>query len=160
MQINIWRRIKKMPKISKKSTSKKYQSKQDRLKQMKIEQAQKRSLMFKSTILTYILAAVFFTRSMLFNGRFIELDFGESTGAAIGEVFLKAAIVVLFFFFALISIGNYQEMKGYVATWKELVLLIIISLLMAASKGTVFFASLLGIVLVLTYIYFLQGKTE
>ena len=150
-----------MPKISKsQKKSTKRLSKQERLKLMKYEQAKKRSSMFKSSIVTYLLACVFFVLSLLFNGQFVDLDFGDSTGAKVGLVLLKALPVILFCFFLLISVGNFQEMRGYIASWKEITAIVVITLLMGASGGWEFFTVFLGVAFIFSYVYFLQAKAE
>ncbi len=149
-----------MPKIpkNKKKRSRKNMTKQERIQLLKIEQANKKQQMFQSTVITYLLALVFFILSLLFNAEYISLNFGESTGAQVGEIALKSVPVILFFFFMLVAVGNYQEMRGYIVTWKELVALLVLSFLLAGSSGWVFFISFLGISLIITYLYFLQGK--
>ncbi len=149
-----------MPKISKSQKSTKRMSKQERLKLMKYEQAKKRTSMFKSSIITYLLACAFFVLSLLFNGNFVNLNFGDSTGAKVGIVLLKSLPVILFCFFLLVSVGNFQEMRGYVASWKEIVAIVLMSLFMGASGGWEFFTVFLGIVLVFTYMYFVQAKAD
>ena len=74
------------------------------------------------------------------------------------DVIIKSFSVILFFLFILISLGNYQEMRGYIVKWKQLLFIIIISILQASTEIYVFLIAAIGITLIITYFYFIQGK--
>jgi len=76
------------------------------------------------------------------------------------DIIIKSFSVILFFFFVFISVGNFQEYRGYIMTWKEMLGLFIISLLQVSTNFTIFFISTIGIIICIIYFYFLQGKIE
>lgn len=127
-----------------------------------------KSSMYQSAVITYFIAVAFFVISFLFNGKLISswvtlvdaniaADDGPNFITIIDSV-IKILSVVLFFFFGLISLGNFRELKGYIVTWKEMVILLVLALLQATIDVNVFFLSIVGILLILVYFYFLQGK--
>lgn len=152
-----------MPKISKKQT----QANLNR-KEIALQKTQLKMTMYKSALFTFLLAALMLVISFLFNGRIISswvqnVENVETTGKDFYntlDIIIRTVSVVLFFLFCLISIGNLQELRGYVVTWKEMVVLIVLSLIQTTISGAVFALSLLGIVVVLVYMYFIQGKIE
>ena len=148
-----------MPKVDKKKT-RTNKKKTEKLQSLRIEQNLKIIRMYKSAGITYFLTLIMLTLSVLFNGEYIPLNFGDSTGAKIGAGIVKALPVIFFFFLALVSVGNYQEMRGYIATWKELTGIFILSILLATSDKIAFLSALIGILLMLTYLYFIQPRAE
>ncbi len=141
----------------------------------KVQQAERRKTMiklqmFNSAKITYIFAFVFFIISFLFNGLiispWIELVENSVEGAegptflGVIDIVIKSVSVILFFLFAFISLGNFQELRGYIMTWKEMSVLIILTLIQATANGNVFLISTLGIVIILIYMFFIQAKVN
>ncbi|MCF2138954.1 MAG: hypothetical protein K9W44_02715 [Candidatus Lokiarchaeota archaeon] len=124
--------------------------------------------MFNSAKISYILALIFFIISFLFNGLIItpwnDLVQNAASSAegptALGviDIAIKSVSIILFFLFAFISWGNLQELRGYIITWKEMVVLIILTLIQATINGTVFLISTIGVIIILVYFYFIQAK--
>jgi len=154
-----------LPKIKKEK-----KIREEKLKNLEIRKREVKSTMFSSTLITYGLAAIFLVISFIFNGSLISgwvqsvVEATEEGGAPsliyIIDIIIKSFSVILFFFFNFISIGNIQEFRGYIMTWKEMVFLIIISLIQVSSNFTIFFITTIGIIICIIYFYFLQGKIE
>jgi len=154
-----------LPKIKKEK-----KIREEKLKNLEIRKRKVKSTMFSSTLITYGLAAIFLVISFIFNGNLISgwvqkvVEATDEGGAPsfiyIMDIIIKSFSVILFFFFNFISIGNIQEFRGYIMTWKEMVVLLIISLLQVSSNFTTFFIATIGITICIIYFYFLQGKIE
>lgn len=124
--------------------------------------------MFNSAKISYILALIFFIVSFLFNGLLINpwVELVENaTSAADGptllgvlDIIIKSVSIILFFIFGFISLGNLQELRGYIMTWKEMAILVVLSLFQATINGTVFLISTIGVIITLIYFYFIQAK--
>ncbi len=157
-----------MPKIKKEK-----KIREEKLKKLEIRKTKVKSTMFSSTLITYGLAALFLAISFIFNGSLISgwvqkiveaqivID-GEGAPSFIYilDIIFKSFSVILFFFFIFISIGNFQEFRGYIMTWKEMFVILIISLLQVSTNFTIFFITTIGITICIIYFYFLQGKIE
>jgi len=144
--------------------------KEEKLKNLEIQKGKVKSTMFSSTLTTYVLAALFLIISFIFNGSIISGwveqvveaksaidDGGAPSFIYIIDIIIKSFSVILFFFFLFISIGNFQEYRGYIMTWKEMIGVFVISLLQVSSNFTTFFIATIGITICITYFYFLQG---
>ena len=120
--------------------------------------------MYRSSVLTYLLAVVFLAISFLFNGKLLTAWVSKVDGTAtidssptfvILDVAIRSISVILFFWYTLVSVGNWQELRGYILTWKEMTVILILSLFQTTINGTVFIISLIGISLIL---YFSKRK--
>ena len=163
-----------MPKIQK--NREKREQREQQLKKLEIEKSIQKKSMFSSAIITFLIAIVFFVISFVFNGRFYEIPIPvvKEVDAAVAaeaeaesnsiswlnvlDVLIKSVSVILFFLFIMISVANYQELRGYIMKWKLLLFLIIISILQVSTEIYVFLVSAVGITLIITYFYFIQGK--
>jgi len=157
-----------LPKIKKEK-----KIREEKIKNLEIRKVKVKSTMFSSTLITYGLAAIFLAISFIFNGSLISGwvqkiveaknvidEGGPPSFIYIIDIIIKSFSVILFFFFIFISMGNFQEYRGYIMTWKEMLGLFIISLLQVSSNFTTFFITTIGITICITYFYFLQGKIE
>ena len=72
------------------------------------------------------------------------------------DVLIKVATILLFFLFMMISVGNYKELTGKPLGWKELLLLIILSLGQALIDLWVFGFSFFGLLVIIFYLYLIQ----
>lgn len=157
-----------MPKIKKEK-----KIREEKIKNLEIRKIKVKSTMFSSTLITYGLATIFLVISFIFNGSLISGwvqkiaeakividDGGAPSFIYIMDIIIKSFSIILFFFFVFISIGNFQEYRGYIMTWKEILGIIIISLIQVSTNFTIFLISTIGIIICTTYFYFLQGKIE
>lgn len=69
---------------------------------------------------------------------------------------LKVAVILLSFFFILISVGNYKELTGKPASMKEGILLFGLSLAQTIRILWVFIGTIIGLPLILVYLYLVQ----
>ena len=157
-----------MPKIKKDK-----KIKEEKIKNLEIQKVKVKNTMFSSTLITYALAGIFLLISFIFNGSIISgwvenvveakiaIDNGDAPSFIyIMDILIKSISVILFFFFLFISFGNFQEYRGYIMTWKEMIIIFVISILQVSSNFTTFFITTIGITICITYFYFLQGKIE
>jgi hypothetical protein len=140
-----------------------------RRKKMELDKTFLKYKMYRSSVLTYLLAVVFLAISFVFNGKLLTAWVSKVDGTAtidssptfvILDVAIRSISVILFFWYTLVSVGNWQELRGYILTWKEMTVILILSLFQTTINGTVFAISLIGISLILMYMYFIQGKIE
>lgn len=133
--------------------------KQDQLAQQKIEQSLLKQKMFLSALITWIIAGVFLIFSILMSLAVIKIpNTDTSTGLKVLDVAIKSILIILFFFFMLISIGNLRELRGYIMNLKELIFLLIITLIQGVTDGWVFFISAVGVIILIIYFYLIQIK--
>ncbi|MFW9825332.1 MAG: hypothetical protein ACFFE4_20490, partial [Candidatus Thorarchaeota archaeon] len=111
---------------------------------------------FRSVIISTILGMVFFVISLLFNTEIVSILSGINVLFDILDIFIRVLAILLFFLFMIISVGNYKEMTGKPSGWKEFILLIILSLGQTLLNYFVFIFTLIGLVLILLYLYLVQ----
>ena len=155
-----------MPKIQKEAKKRK-----EKVRDLETQKIQLKQKMFSSSMKTYLFAAIFLIISFLFNGQLIS-QWVETVSTALGDesgaispivlldLVIKSFSIILFFFFSFVSMGNWRELSGYILTWKEMAILLVFSLVQATTDGSVFIISSIGIVIILFYMYFIQGKIE
>jgi hypothetical protein len=144
-----------MPKMKKEDVI----QKQKEATEQRLERNLLKQKMFTSSLITFIISGVFLLFSMLFAFAVLKIpNPDEKTWIKVIDVLLKGGLIIGFFFFMLVSLGNLQELRGYIVSWKELVFLLIISLFQATTEGYVFLTASIGIILFLIYMYFIQGR--
>ena len=114
---------------------------------------------FKSLISTLLLGIFFFIISILFNVADIFSLFLASEEILILEIFntaIKVLTSLAFFFFMLISIGNYKDLLGKPANWKDIAFLFCLTLFQTVRNTYAFSITLLGLVLMILYFYIIQ----
>jgi hypothetical protein len=147
----------KMPKIKKELS----QAKQMQLAQQKMDRSMMKRAMFKATWITYLFAGICLVFSILLQLAVIDIpNPDDKTWLKVIIILLKGGLIILFFFFMFVSMGNMKELRGYIMTWKEMVFLLVISLFQTITDGYVLLVAVLGIIIVIAYFYFLQGKID
>jgi hypothetical protein len=130
---------------------------------VELEAAADRRLMFKSAIITYIIAGLLLGLSIFLNSE-MWTPFGTqstmSTTIKVVDYALRGGIVALFYLFMIVAWGNTKELRGGVLELKEIAVLIGISLVQTYLDGYVFLVGTVGVVLVSIYIWFMQVKIE
>lgn len=111
---------------------------------------------YRTVILSAILGGFFLIISLLLNGNIISLVYDDILLLETIEIIIKTVVILFFFFFMIISIGNYKELTGKPVTWKELVLLSILSLIQGSLNGAVFAFTLIGLIFIIIYLYLIQ----
>ena len=72
------------------------------------------------------------------------------------NVLIQVVTILLFFLFIMISVGNYKELTGKPLDWKELLLLIVLSLGQTLLNLWVFAFTFIGLFVIIIYLYLVQ----
>ena len=113
---------------------------------------------FKSVFITAILSGFFILLSLFLNGFNMLSGLIESHEIHMEIIYalINSSVIILFFFFSLISIGNYKDLTGKPVDWREIVLLIGLSLIQTIRNPLVFIFTLIGLILIVIYMYLVQ----
>jgi hypothetical protein len=111
---------------------------------------------YRTVTISTLLSLIFFVVSLLFNTGIISIFVDINLIFDIVNILIKGIAILLFFLFMMISIGNYKEMTGKPLGWKELLLLFILSLGQTLLNYIVFIFTLVGLLLILVYLYLVQ----
>jgi hypothetical protein len=111
---------------------------------------------YRSVVVSAILGCVFFVISLLFNIEIITVLMNVATFWTFIDISIKTIAVLLFFLFIITSYGNYKELIGKRLNWKELVLLILLSIGQTILNPLVFILTLLGLIVILIYLFLVQ----
>lgn len=111
---------------------------------------------YRTVMISTLLSLIFFVVSLLFNTGIISIFVDINLIFDIVNILIKGIAILLFFLFMMISIGNYKEMTGKPLGWKELLLLFILSLGQTLLNYIVFIFTLVGLLLILVYLYLVQ----
>ena len=142
--------------------------KKDQKKPSKSNKVSENAFLLKSIRISAILAGISLLLSLIFNGteRFfdgivtkllpsishlLQPDYWEVVDNAI-----KVSVVLFAFFFMIISLGNYKEYTGKPIKIQEILILVGFSLLQTVRNLYVFIFTILGLVLLLFYLYLVQ----
>ncbi len=113
---------------------------------------------YRTVVISTALSLIFFVVSLLFNTAIISIFANINLIFDILDLSIKVVSILLFFLFMMISIGNYKEMTGKPLSWKEFLLLFILSLGQALLNYLVFILTFVGLLLILVYLYLVQEK--
>lgn len=111
---------------------------------------------YRSVIISVILGGIFLIISIFFNIEIITVFMDKNVFLDIIDVLIKTSVILLFFFFMMVSIGNYKEIVGKPISWKEFLFLIVLSLGQSILNLWVFIFTVLGIIIILIYLYLIQ----
>ncbi|TFG17244.1 MAG: hypothetical protein EU531_03870 [Promethearchaeota archaeon] len=114
------------------------------------------SFAYKTVFLTAILSGIFLIISFLFNSQLITIFMVENTIWFYIDIVIKVLVILLFFLFSIISIGNYKELSGKPLDYKLVFLLFILSLIQSYRNLWVFGFTFLGLLVIIAYFYFIQ----
>jgi hypothetical protein len=124
--------------------------------QKKPKKYTKKEQAFKSVKIATILSGICLVLSVLFNAEIITYFMDKGLTWDILDVSIKTGIILLFFLFSVISIGNYKDITGKPITIKEILLMVGLSLLQTINNLWVFLFTLLGLPLIILYFYLVQ----
>ena len=112
---------------------------------------------FRSLIITTVVGVACFIISILVNVVEIYsiLNIQNSFFDLI-DLTIRISVVLLFFFFMMISLGNYKDLLGKPSNWKDLIFLFFLSILQTLRNTYVFGFTLLGLLILLFYLYLIQ----
>ncbi|NVM34205.1 MAG: hypothetical protein HWN81_01335 [Candidatus Lokiarchaeota archaeon] len=111
---------------------------------------------YRSILISAILGGIFYIISIFFNIEIISMFMNINIFWTFIDISLKVIIILLFFLFITTSIGNYKELIGKPLSWKELLLLIILSIGQTILNPVVFVFTLFGLIIILIYLYVVQ----
>jgi len=103
-----------------------------------------------------ILGGIFLTFSLFFNTEIINYFMNRGIYWDILDVSIKVSLILLSFLFMMISLGNYKELTGKPVGLKEILLLFGLSLVQTMKNLYVFIFTLIGLGLLLIYLYLIQ----
>jgi len=111
---------------------------------------------YKTVFKSVILAGFFFALSILFNMEIITFFVNLGGLWFIIDIIIKIVTILLFFFFMVISIGNYKELTGRPLDFKLIILMFVLSLLQAFRNPIVFTFTFFGLAIIIIYMFFVQ----
>ena len=110
----------------------------------------------KSLKSSAILAGISLTLSLFFNTEIITYFMNRGIYWDILDISIKVSLILLSFLFMMISIGNYKELTGKPIGFKEILLLVGLSLVQTMKNLYVFIFTLIGLAILLIYLYLIQ----
>jgi len=112
---------------------------------------------FRSLVITTIIGVTCFLVSIFFNVVEIFNIFNlQNNFFDLIDLAIRISAVLLFFFFMMISLGNYKDLLGKPSNWKEIAFLFFLSILQTLRNIYVFGFTLLGLIILLFYLYLIQ----
>jgi len=111
---------------------------------------------YRSVILSGLLGGAFLALSIIINGEIIIVFTSDELLWVSIDIILKVLIILFFFFFIMISVGNYKELTGKPIDFKIILLIFIISLIQSFKNSTVFSFTLVGLLVIVVYLYVVQ----
>ena len=132
---------------------------QNREQNLKSKRKFEEKFALRTVIISTVLGIIFYIVSFLFNIVEVTVIFTNNNPLLdLINTLIKVATILLFFLFMMISIGNFKELSGKPLDWKELLLLFILSLGQAILDSLVFTFTLVGLIILLIYLYVVQEK--
>ncbi|MFX0073128.1 MAG: hypothetical protein ACFFAO_18775 [Candidatus Hermodarchaeota archaeon] len=113
-------------------------------------------LITKSIKISSLLAGLFLALSLLFNGEIITFFMNRGIYWDILDVSIKVSLILFSFLFMVISISNYKELTGKPLGIKEIIFLITLSLGQTVRNLYVFIFTLIGLVILVFYLFLIQ----
>lgn len=115
---------------------------------------------YRTVIVSAALGVIFYIISLLLNMGIVSIFNNINIIFDLIGGLIKVVAILLFFLFMMISIGNFKELTGNPLDWKELFLLLILSLGQTILNLGVFIFTLIGLVIILIYLYLVQEILE
>ena len=123
---------------------------------LKIKRRSDDKFAYRTVIISCILGIIFYIISFLFNIGIISIFANGNILFSILDVLIKITTILLFFLFMMVSIGNFKELAGKPLSWKELMLLFVLSLGQTLLNLLVFSLTFIGLVIIIIYFYLVQ----
>ena len=111
---------------------------------------------YRSVILSAVIGGMLLIISIFLNGGYLSLFASEDLFLQTLDITVKVLVILFFFIFMTISIGNYKELTGKPLDLKLIVLIFIFSLIQAFRDSIVFSFSLIGLLLIIVYMFLVQ----
>ena len=123
---------------------------------LKIKRRSDDKFAYRTVIISCFLSIIFFVISFLFNIEVISIFTNNNILFTMLNVLIQVVTILLFFLFIMISVGNYKELTGKPLDWKELLLLIVLSLGQTLLNLWVFAFTFIGLFVIIIYLYLVQ----
>ncbi|MHA1291156.1 MAG: hypothetical protein ACTSQJ_00640 [Promethearchaeota archaeon] len=135
----------------------KFRKESEKIAKIKQKKISDEEFAFKSVIISAIIGGIFIFISLLFNCiDILNLVMKKSLILTIINVSIKVAVILFAFFFIMVSLGNYKELTGKPVNWREMALLITLSLIQTFRNPLVLIISAIGLSILLIYFYLIQ----
>lgn len=132
----------------------------EKIKGSKSQKSQEfnQDLAIKSLFFTLFLGVIFFIISIFFNVVDILslLSLTQTLLLEIINIAIKVITPMIFFLFMLTSIGNYKDLLGKPANWKDIIFLFCLALFQTVRNTVAFTITLIGLILLILYFYIIQ----
>ncbi|MBY9010878.1 MAG: hypothetical protein KGD70_00730 [Candidatus Lokiarchaeota archaeon] len=113
---------------------------------------------YRSVIFSGILGGLFLVISIMLNGEFFIIFTSDDLLWVSIDVLLKVITILFFYFFMMISIGNYKELTGKPLDLKIILLIFFLSLIQSFKNSMVFSFTLIGLLVIVVYLYVVQDN--
>lgn len=142
--------------------------KKDKKKPPKSNNISEDAFLLRSIRISAILGGIFLLLSLIFNGteRFFDhlvikllpsiSHLLQADYWVVIDNIVKVSVILFAFFFMIISLGNYKEYTGKPIKVQEILVLVGFSLIQTVRNLYVFIFTLIGLVLLLFYLYLVQ----
>lgn len=111
---------------------------------------------YRSVVLSAVIGGILLITSILLNGGYLLLFVSENLLFQTLDITIKVLVILFFFIFMTISIGNYKELTGKPLNIKFVALIFIFSLIQSFRDSIVFSFTLVGLLLIIVYLFFVQ----
>jgi hypothetical protein len=111
---------------------------------------------YRSVVLSAVIGGILLITSILLNGGYLFLFVSENLLFQTLDITIKVLVILFFFIFMTISIGNYKELTGKPLNIKFVALIFIFSLIQSFRDSIVFSFTLVGLLLIIVYLFFVQ----
>ena len=111
---------------------------------------------YRSVILSAVIGGLLLIISILLNGGYLSLFASENILFQTLDITIKVLVILFFFIFMTISIGNYKELTGKPLDLKLIMIIFIISLIQSFRDAIVFSFSFIGLLVIIVYLFLVQ----
>ncbi len=111
---------------------------------------------YRSVIRSAVIGGLLLIISVLLNGGYISLFASENILFQTLDITIKVLVILFFFIFMTISIGNYKELTGKPLDLKLIVIIFIFSLIQSFRDAIVFSFSFIGLLVIIVYLFLVQ----
>lgn len=123
---------------------------------LKIKRRSDDKFAYRTVIISCIFSVILYVISFLFNFEIISVFTNGNILFVIIDILIRVVTILLFFLFMMISLGNYKELTGNPLSWKELILLFILSIGQTLLNFLVFSLTFIGLIVIIIYFYLVQ----
>ena len=111
---------------------------------------------YRSVIISAIIGGLLLIISTLLNGGYLSLFPTNTFLLETLSITIKVLVILFFFIFMTISIGNYKELTGKPLDLKLIVIIFFFSVIQAFRDSVVFSFSIIGLLVIIVYLFLVQ----